>query len=112
MSDMIGYHARYNAHASTTVRLPRPKPFTTRMLLWEDNIGAEARGRSCDEIGMRNVARGRRGRPLLYRGARQGGSGMLAAINVGVDSHAAMHDETIHCVAWESWAPLTSFDQR
>jgi hypothetical protein len=33
-----GYHTWYNAHASATVRLPRPKPFVERTFLRDDNI--------------------------------------------------------------------------
>jgi hypothetical protein len=114
MSDGTRYRARYIAHVSANMRLPRPKPFAARMFMREDDIGAEeARGRRCGEIGsgdigMGNMARGRRGRFLLYNG----GSWALAPVNAGTDGHVAMHDEMLHCVAWESWAPLASLDQR
>ena len=32
MSGGTGYRARYSAHASATVRLPRPKPFAAAIL--------------------------------------------------------------------------------
>jgi hypothetical protein len=34
----IGYRSWYSAHGSTTVRLPRPKPFAERTFFWEDDI--------------------------------------------------------------------------
>ena len=38
MSGRTGYPARYNAHASATVRLPRPKPFALAILREDDDI--------------------------------------------------------------------------
>lgn len=121
MSDRTGYRVWYNAHASDTVRLPRRKPFASSMVLQEDDIGRgvgtegrAARGRKevrRDWI----VERGERkegGRSLLHIGGRRGGSGALADIKAGGDGHVAMHDETLQCVAWKRWAPLTSLDQR
>jgi hypothetical protein len=98
MSNGKGYRARYSAHASATVRLPRPKPYAATFL-WEDDIasakgGGAARGRGRGEIGMEKEG----GALLLYNNGRRSGSGELAAINTGADGHAAMHDETLHCI--------------
>jgi hypothetical protein len=46
---------------------------------------------------------GKEGEALLLYSGRRSGSRALAAINAGADGHAAMHDETRHCVASESW---------
>jgi hypothetical protein len=39
MSGGTGYPARYNAHTSAMVRLPRPKPFAAAILREDDDIG-------------------------------------------------------------------------
>jgi hypothetical protein len=64
-----GYPARYTAHASSTVRLPRPKPFAA-VLLRDDGIGAarEEDIRSSERLERRDWnGEGRRGALIVQR---------------------------------------------
>jgi hypothetical protein len=112
MSGGTRYPAWYSSHASATMRQPWPNPFAATFL-WEDDIGSAKGGGAArywerrdwsGDIGMGKEV----GALLLYSGGRRSSSGALAAINAGADGHAAMNDEMLHCVTWESCAPLTS----
>jgi hypothetical protein len=52
------------------------------------------------------------GAAILYSSGRQIGSESVGRNNAGADGHTAMHDEMLHCAAWESRNAITLLDQR